>query len=106
MNVRALHSAASCTSCTPNISRWNSCSIIYERWLEVNQPTGRASGFRPVDVRTAIIEHFRDHGEIMTATEAASEGANRKFCSLVVNCDLPWPAPPGALWYPARWRGD
>lgn len=65
-------------------------TAIYERWLKVNQPTGRASGSRPVDVRTAIIEHFRDQGEIMIATEAASEGVNLQFCSLVVNYDLPW----------------
>ncbi len=65
-------------------------TIIYERWSKVNQPTGRASGSRPVDVRTAIVEHFRDHGEIMIATEAASEGVNLQFCSLVINYDLPW----------------
>lgn len=63
---------------------------IYERWLTVNKPAGRASGSRPVDVRTAIIEHFRDHGEIMIATEAAAEGINLQFCSLVINYDLPW----------------
>ncbi len=63
---------------------------IYNRWLEENQGTGRASGSRPVDVRTAIIENFRDHAQIMVATEAASEGINLQFCSLVINYDLPW----------------
>jgi hypothetical protein len=43
-----------------------------------------------VDIRTAIIEHFRDHGQILIATEAAAEGVNLQFCSLVVNFDLPW----------------
>lgn len=65
-------------------------TAIYERWLQLNTPRGRASGSRPVDVRTAIIEHFRDHGEILIATEAAAEGVNLQFCSLVVNFDLPW----------------
>jgi superfamily II DNA/RNA helicase len=65
-------------------------TTIYERWVKVNQPAGRASGSRPVDVRTAIIEYFRDHGDIMIATEAAAEGVNLQFCSLVVNYDLPW----------------
>ena len=63
---------------------------IYERWLEGNRETGRATGSRAVNVRTAIIEHFRDHAQIMIATEAAAEGINLQFCSLVVNYDLPW----------------
>lgn len=63
---------------------------IYERWLETNKDTGRTSGSRTVNVRTAIIEHFRDHASIMIATEAAAEGINLQFCSLVVNFDLPW----------------
>jgi len=63
---------------------------IYERWLEVNKDSGRASGSRPIDVRTAIIEHFRDNASILIATEAAAEGINLQFCSLVINFDLPW----------------
>jgi hypothetical protein len=63
---------------------------VYERWLETNVGTGRVSGSRPVDIRTAIIEHFRDHASIMIATEAAAEGVNLQFCSLVINYDLPW----------------
>lgn len=65
-------------------------TAIYEKWLEANRETGRASGSRAVDVRTALIEHFRDHATILIATEAASEGVNLQFCSLVVNYDLPW----------------
>lgn len=65
-------------------------TAIYDRWLELNQPAGRASGSRSVDVRTAIIEHFRDCGDILIATEAAAEGVNLQFCSLVINYDLPW----------------
>ncbi|MGE5481424.1 MAG: SNF2-related protein [Bacteroidota bacterium] len=65
-------------------------TAIYEQWAENNRDTGRASGSRAVDIRTALIEHFRDHGTIMLATEAAAEGVNLQFCSLVVNYDLPW----------------
>lgn len=65
-------------------------TAIYERWVERNRDTGRVSGSRAVDVRTALIEHFRDEATIMLATEAASEGVNLQFCSLVVNYDLPW----------------
>jgi hypothetical protein len=65
-------------------------TAIYERWVEANKETGRVTGSRPVDVRTAIIEHFRDHGQILIATEAGAEGLNLQFCSLVINYDLPW----------------
>lgn len=65
-------------------------TAIYERWVEKNRDTGRSSGSRAVDVRTALIEHFRDEGSILLATEAAAEGINLQFCSLVINYDLPW----------------
>jgi superfamily II DNA/RNA helicase len=65
-------------------------TTIYERWVEKNRESGRASGSRAVDVRTALIEHFRDEATILLGTEAAAEGLNLQFCSLVVNYDLPW----------------
>ncbi len=63
---------------------------IYETWLEVNADTGRPTGSKPIDRRMAIIDSFRDKTEIMIATEAAAEGVNLQFCSLVINYDLPW----------------
>ena len=65
-------------------------TAIYEQWAERNRDTGRVSGSRAVDVRSALIEHFRDHATILIATEAAAEGVNLQFCSQVVNYDLPW----------------
>ena len=65
-------------------------TAIYTRWAAANRDTGRASGSRAVDVRAALIEHFRDEATILVATEAAAEGINLQFCSLVVNYDLPW----------------
>ena len=65
-------------------------TAIYARWAEENRDTGRASGSRAVDVRTALIECFQDKATILLATEAAAEGINLQFCSLVVNYDLPW----------------
>jgi len=65
-------------------------TAIYERWTDKNRESGRASGSRAIDVRTALIEHFRDEATILLATEAAAEGVNLQFCSLVVNYDLPW----------------
>jgi len=63
---------------------------IYEKWLEANKNTGRITGSRDIDIRTALIEHFRDTATILIATEAAAEGVNIQFCSLVINYDLPW----------------
>ena len=63
---------------------------IYERWVNDNQGTGRITGSRDVDIRAALIEHFRDEADILIATEAAAEGVNMQFCSLVINYDLPW----------------
>ena len=63
---------------------------IIDRWLEANAGTGRVTGSRPVDSRTALIENFRDQATVMIATEAAAEGVNLQFCSLVLNYDLPW----------------
>ena len=63
---------------------------IYEAWLVKNRLTGRSSGSRGIDLRAALVEHFRDHATILLATEAAAEGVNLQFCSLVVNYDLPW----------------
>ncbi len=65
-------------------------SSIYERWVSANQGTGRITGSRDIDIRTALIEHFRDEADILIATEAAAEGVNMQFCSLVINYDLPW----------------
>ena len=41
-------------------------------------------------MRAAIVDYFRDEASIMIATEAAAEGINLQFCSMVVNYDLPW----------------
>jgi len=63
---------------------------IYENWVSRNQDNGRATGSRAIDARLALVEHFRDNAQIMIATEAAAEGINLQFCSLVINYDLPW----------------
>ena len=41
-------------------------------------------------MRAALVDYFRDEAIVMVATEAAAEGINLQFCSLVVNYDLPW----------------
>lgn len=65
-------------------------SAIYTDWVHRNVGTGRVSGIKAADRRIAIVEYFRDSAEIMIATEAAAEGLNLQFCSLIVNYDLPW----------------
>jgi adenine-specific DNA-methyltransferase len=63
---------------------------IYARWQEKHAGTDRVTGSRAADMRSALVEYFRDEGRIMIATEAGAEGINLQFCSLVVNYDLPW----------------
>lgn len=63
---------------------------IYQDWLDKNKNTDKISGSASADKRAAIVEYFRDNASIMIATEAAAEGINLQFCSLVVNYDLPW----------------
>jgi adenine-specific DNA-methyltransferase len=63
---------------------------IYAAWLERHRGTDHVSGSRSADMRSALVEYFRDEGRILIATEAGAEGINLQFCSLVVNYDLPW----------------
>ncbi|MGD0537401.1 MAG: SNF2-related protein [Verrucomicrobiota bacterium] len=63
---------------------------IYATWQEKHQGTDRVSGSKTADMRSALVDYFRDEGRIMIATEAGAEGINLQFCSLVVNYDLPW----------------
>lgn len=65
-------------------------TLIYQAWLEQNQESDNVSGSPQIDRRTALIDHFRNDAEIMIATEAAAEGVNLQFCSLLINYDLPW----------------
>ena len=63
---------------------------IYRKWLEAEKGTGRITGTPNVDMRMALVDFFHHEGQIMIATEAAAEGINLQFCSLLVNYDLPW----------------
>ena len=63
---------------------------IYARWVERHQGSDRVTGSRTADMRSALVDYFREEGRIMIATEAGAEGINLQFCSLVVNYDLPW----------------
>ncbi|MBI3653358.1 MAG: DEAD/DEAH box helicase family protein [Acidobacteria bacterium] len=65
-------------------------SAIYRQWLKQHEGESTMTGNKTVNLRAALVEHFRDDAEVMIATEAAAEGVNLQFCSLVVNYDLPW----------------
>ena len=63
---------------------------IYKDWLKRHAGTDRITGSKTADTRAALVEHFKERGKIMIATEAGAEGINLQFCSLVINYDLPW----------------
>jgi superfamily II DNA or RNA helicase len=63
---------------------------IYKEWVARHKGEDVVSGNKTVDLRAALVEQFRDRADVLIATEAAAEGVNLQFCSLVVNYDLPW----------------
>jgi len=72
---------------TNNDSR---AQAIYKDWLKRHEGTDRITGSKTADTRAALVEHFKERGKVMIATEAGAEGINLQFCSLVINYDLPW----------------
>ena len=63
---------------------------IYKAWFERYKDTDKVTSSRTADMRAALVDYFRDEATIMVATEAAAEGINLQFCSLVINYDMPW----------------
>lgn len=63
---------------------------IYREWVARHAGEAIVTGNKTVDLRAALVEHFRKNADILIATEAAAEGVNLQFCSFVVNYDLPW----------------
>ncbi len=61
---------------------------IYLNWLREHR--SRSSGSPTADKRAALVDYFREEATVMIATEAAAEGINLQFCSLVINYDMPW----------------
>lgn len=65
-------------------------TAIYKEWLAKNEGGDAVTGVAAADRRKALVDYFRDSGRIMIATEAAAEGVNLQFCSMLINYDLPW----------------
>ena len=63
---------------------------IYADWLKANEGKDVITVSKSSNKRQALVDYFRNTADIMIATEAASEGINLQFCSLVINFDLPW----------------
>jgi superfamily II DNA/RNA helicase len=63
---------------------------IYKDYVKRHKNTDVLTGSLTADKRAAIVEYFKESATIMIATEAAAEGINLQFCSLVINFDLPW----------------
>lgn len=64
------------------------CNQIYNDYIENH--SSELTGSRTNDMKKALVTKFKEDAEIMIATEAAAEGLNLQFCSLLVNYDLPW----------------
>ncbi|EKD26026.1 MAG: helicase subunit of dna repair complex [uncultured bacterium] len=67
-----------------------SSQTIYKQWLLLHKGQDCITGRKSADIRSALIEEFKERALIMIATESGAEGLNFQFCSLVVNYDLPW----------------
>ncbi len=61
---------------------------IYNNWLKKNQDSDKLTGSKTADLRAALVDYFKSDAEIMIATEAAAEGINLQFCSLVTKFSL------------------
>ena len=64
--------------------------LIYKNWIQKNKGNSKVTGSKTADMRAALVDYFKEEAQIMIATEAAAEGMNLQFCSLIVNYDLPW----------------
>ena len=65
-------------------------TAIYNEWINQHKGSSKITGSPTADRRAAIVDYFRNEATIMIATEAAAEGINLQFCSLIVNYDMPW----------------
>lgn len=63
---------------------------IYEEWINKPENAGKTLNNKSTNVRSAILDYFKNSADIMIATEAGAEGLNIQFCSMLVNYDLPW----------------
>lgn len=63
---------------------------IYKAWLFKHDNLSKKINSKNINMRTAILDFFKNKGKILICTEAGSEGLNLQFCSTIINYDLPW----------------
>lgn len=63
---------------------------IYEEWCKKPENHDKLNNSKSINMRQAIIDYFKEKGNILIATGAGAEGLNLQFCSMVINYDLPW----------------
>lgn len=63
---------------------------VYKNWKSKYGDSSQYTWVKSVDVRSAIVDYFKNEADIMIATESAAEWINLQFCSLIINYDLPW----------------
>lgn len=50
----------------------------------------KVNGSMTMEERHQALVHFRDHADVLVATDAAGESLNMQFCHIIINYDLPW----------------
>lgn len=63
---------------------------IYREWQVRHAGDDQVTNSPTADMRSALVDQFRERASILLATESGAEGINLQFASLVVNYDLPW----------------
>ena len=63
---------------------------IYNEWISRPENAEKRTNNKDLNMRSAILDEFKNNGTILISTEAGAEGLNLQFCSLVINYDLPW----------------
>lgn len=63
---------------------------IYENWINQPENSYALKNSKSTNIRTAILDYFKNSADIMIATEAGAEGLNIQFCSMMINYDMPW----------------
>ena len=52
---------------------------VFKDWLKRHEGTDRITGSKTADTRAALVEHFKERGTVMIATEDGAEGINHKL---------------------------
>ena len=65
-------------------------SYLEEKLTSWGYSVNTIHGGMKMDSRIEAEARFKNETQIMIATEAAGEGINLQFCSLMVNYDIPW----------------